>query len=79
MREKKKLDSEAEFYAKRPMPDSLKRQFETNASLIRSEEKIIRDVRADMLRINERYDAEKKRWRELVDSGATPRVDTPAK
>ncbi len=78
-REKKKLDSEAEFYTKRPMPDSLKRQFETNASLIRSEERIIRDVRADMERINERYDGEKKRWRELVDSGATPRVDTPEK
>jgi len=30
-----------------------------------------------MERINERYDGEKKRWRELVDSGATPRVDTP--
>src|SRR5882672_4497644 len=74
MREKKRLDAEAEFYTKRPMPDSLKRQFETNASLIRSEERIIRDVRADMERINERYDAEKKRWRELVDSGATPRT-----
>jgi len=79
-REKKRLDAEAEFYAKRAMPDALKRQFETNASLIRSEERIIRDVRADMVRINERYDADKKRWHELVESGAAPHpVDAPEK
>lgn len=71
-REKKKLDSEGEFYAKRDMPDKLKRAFEANANIIRSEERIIADVRADMERVNARFDAELKRWRELVTSGAQP-------
>jgi hypothetical protein len=71
-REKKKLDNEAEFYAKRQMPDKLKRAFEANATLMRSEQKIIDDVRADMDRVNARFDAELKRWRELVSSGAQP-------
>lgn len=71
-RERSKLDSEAEFYAKREMPDKLKRAFEDNAALMRSEEKIIADSRAEMQRINERFDAERKRWRELVSAGAVP-------
>lgn len=71
-REKKKLDNEAEFYAKRQMPDKLKRAFEANAALTRSEQKIIDDVRADMDRVNARFDAELKRWRELVSAGAQP-------
>lgn len=71
-REKKKLDNEAEFYAKRQMPDKLKRAFDANAALSRSEQKIIDDVRADMDRVNGRFDAELKRWRELVSAGAQP-------
>lgn len=71
-RERSKLDSEAEFYAKREMPDKLKRAFEGNAALMRSEEKIIAEARAEMQRINERFDAERKRWRELVSAGAMP-------
>jgi hypothetical protein len=71
-REKKKLDNEAEFYAKRQMPDKLKRAFDANATLTRSEQKIIDDVRADMDRVNGRFDTELKRWRELVSAGAQP-------
>lgn len=77
-RERRKLDIEAEFYAKREMPDKLKRAFEGNAALMRSEEKIIADSRAEMQRINERFDAERKRWRELVSAGALPVQRNPA-
>lgn len=76
-RERKKLDNEAEFYAKRTMPDKLKRSFEGNDALVRSEERIIRDVRADMERVNERYDDELQRFRRLVSAGATPVLRTP--
>lgn len=76
-RERKKLDSEAEFYAKREMPDKLKRAFEGNAALMRSDEKIIADSRAEMQRINERFDGERKRWRELVSAGAMPVQRSP--
>jgi hypothetical protein len=71
-KDRKKLEAEAEFYAKREMPDKLKRSFEGNASLLRSEQRIIDDVRADMDRVNARFDAELKRWRDLVTSGAQP-------
>jgi hypothetical protein len=76
-KERRKLDSEAEFYAKRTMPDKLKRSFEGNDALIRSEERIIRDVRADMERVNERYDDELQRFRRLVSAGAQPVLRTP--
>ncbi|MDZ7653810.1 MAG: DUF4124 domain-containing protein [Burkholderiaceae bacterium] len=71
-KDRKKLEAEAEFYAKREMPDKLKRSFEGNASLLRSEQRIIDDVRADMDRVNARFDAELKRWRDLVTAGAQP-------
>jgi hypothetical protein len=71
-KDRKKLEAEAEFYAKREMPDKLKRAFEGNASLLRSEQRIIDDVRADMDRVNARFDAELKRWRDLVTAGAQP-------
>ncbi len=71
-KERKKLDSEAEFYARREMPDKLKRSFDSNAALMRSEQRIIDDVKADMERVNARFDAELKRWRDLVTAGAQP-------
>jgi len=71
-KDRKKLEAEAEFYAKREMPDKLKRSFEGNASLMRSEQRIIDDVRADMDRVNARFDAELRRWRDLVTAGAQP-------
>ena len=71
-KERKKLEIEAEFYAKREMPDKLKRAFEGNAALTRSEQRIIEDIRADMDRVNARFDTELQRWRTLVTAGALP-------
>jgi hypothetical protein len=71
-KERKRLDIEAEFYVKRQMPDRLKRAFDANATLARSEQRIIDDVRADMDRVNARFDSELQRWRALVNAGAQP-------
>lgn len=71
-RERKKLDDEAEFYAKREKPDKLKRAYDTNATMVKAQEKIIADTEAELKRINERFDAEIKRFRELVQTGAKP-------
>lgn len=70
--ERKKLDDEAEFYAKREQPAALKRAYVNNAELVKTEQTIIADTRAEMARINERFDAEVKRFRELVQSGDRP-------
>ncbi|HXF47686.1 MAG TPA: DUF4124 domain-containing protein [Burkholderiaceae bacterium] len=75
-RERKKLDDETEFYVKRELPEKLKRALAANNDMLRAQEKIIADAKADMARVNERYDAEVKRFRELVKAGATPATRT---
>jgi hypothetical protein len=70
--DRKRLEDEAEFYVKRQIPDKLKRALEDNAALQAQQLKTIDDIRADMQRINERYDGELQRFRQLVMRGATP-------
>ncbi len=69
-RERKRLDDEAEFYAKRDMPASLKSKFEANAELLKQQEKTRADSQLEIQRLNERYDAEAKRYRELDEMSA---------
>lgn len=70
--EKKRLDDESEFYKKREVPDSIKRGYILNTQSLSAEERVIGEARAEMQRINERFDAEKKRFRELLAQGARP-------
>lgn len=70
--ERKRLDEESEFYKKRDLPDTIKRAYSNNEQEKAAELKIVREARAEMQRINERFDAEKKRFRELVSQGANP-------
>ncbi|MDQ3445742.1 MAG: Atg14 domain-containing protein [Pseudomonadota bacterium] len=70
--ERKKLDDEAEFYKKRVLPDQIKRSFVSNEQQIGAEEKILNDARAETRRINELFDAQKRRFRELLAQGARP-------
>lgn len=70
--ERKKLDDEAEFYKKRVLPDQIKRSFVSNQQEISQAEKILNDALMETKRINERFDAEKKRFRELLAQGARP-------
>jgi hypothetical protein len=70
--DRKRLDEEAEFYKKREQPDSLKRAFALNAQAVSAEEKIIAEARGEAARINERFDAERRRFKELLAQGARP-------
>lgn len=70
--DRKRLDDESEFYVKRQLPDKLKAAIQANTALQEQQRHAIEDIRADMQRINERYDAQLRRFRELVNSGATP-------
>lgn len=70
--ERKKLDDETEFYKKRVVPDEIKRNYVSNKQQVSAEEKIISDAQAEIQRINERFDAEKKRFREVLAQGARP-------
>ena len=70
--ERKKLDNEAEFYKKRVLPDDVKRSYVSNQQQLSAEEKILSDAQAETQRINELYDAQKRRFRELLAQGARP-------
>lgn len=69
--DRKKLDSEAEFYAKRTQPNALKRAYVNNEELVKTEERILADNQVEMDRIRAQFDAELARFRELT--GAAPR------
>lgn len=71
-KDKKRLDDEAEFFKKRELPDNLKRAFDLNAQATTAEARIVAEARSEITRINERFDAEKKRFRELLAQGARP-------
>ncbi|MEG0822355.1 MAG: hypothetical protein RR101_12060 [Burkholderiaceae bacterium] len=68
--DRKKLDNEAEFYAKREVPNALKRAYVNNAELVKTEERIMADTTVEMDRISLQFDAELARFRELVGGGA---------
>jgi vacuolar-type H+-ATPase subunit I/STV1 len=70
--DKRRLDDEAEFYKKREVPDSLKRAYALNQQAASAEDKILAEARGEVARVNERFDAEKKRFRELLALGARP-------
>jgi hypothetical protein len=71
-KDKKRLEDEAEFFKNRTMPDSLKRAFDLNAQAASAEAKISAEARSEITRINERFDAEKKRYVDLLAQGARP-------
>lgn len=70
--ERKRLVEETEFYKKRETPESIKRALANNEQERAAEQKIIRDAQADMQRINDRFDSDKQRFRELVTQGSQP-------
>jgi hypothetical protein len=70
--DRKHLDDEAEFYLHRPMPEKLKRAIDDNLAQQQQAQHTIDDLRAEMRHINENYDAELRRFRELITRGSTP-------
>jgi hypothetical protein len=70
--DRKRLDEESEFYKNRTVPDSIKRAYANNEQEKAAELKIVKEARLEMQRINERFDAERKRFRELVAQGSQP-------
>jgi hypothetical protein len=77
--QRKKIDLEAEFYAKRELPDKLKRAYADNDALQHTEDRIIADTQAEITRINASFDADAKRFHELEEAGAVNRPLAPAK
>lgn len=70
--ERKRLMDETEFYKKRETPETIKRALANNDQERAAELKILKDAQAEMQRINDRFDVDKKRFREIVSQGSQP-------
>lgn len=69
--ERKPLLDEAEFYKGRPLPAKLKQALDANDASIEAQQVLIENQKAEIVRINTRFDAELARLRKLW-AGATP-------
>lgn len=78
----KQLATEAEFYQKRPMPGQLKLDIQNNQVELKAHGDLLDAKRKETVGINAKYDADKRRYLELIKTGtiatATP-APTPGK
>jgi hypothetical protein len=70
-KERKPLLDETEFYIGKPLPGKLKQLMDGNDAATEAQRSLILNQQAELVRINDLYDAELQRLRKLW-SGATP-------
>lgn len=70
-KDKKALAVESDAYRNKPMPPLFRRKLDDNQALIDDEEATIKMRQFDVERINQRYDDELKRYRELSTPART--------
>lgn len=68
---REKLDAEAEFYKKRPMPPKLKAQIRDNDADTKAQQAAIEARQKEIEALKARYEEEKLRYRELTRPKAT--------
>lgn len=69
--ERKPLLDEAEFYKGRPLPAKLKQALDANDASVEAQQVLIENQKAELVRINARFDAELARLKKLW-AGAPP-------
>ncbi len=69
--ERKPLLDEAEFYKGKPLPAKLKQSLDANDAAVEAQQQLIENQKAEIVRINARYDAELARLKKLW-AGAAP-------
>jgi hypothetical protein len=62
----KELDTEKEFYVKKPMPAKLKQEMSNIEIEIKNQTALLDAKKAEIVKINAKYDADKKRYVELT-------------
>lgn len=72
VKQKKKLDAEKEFYAKKPMPGNLKKQIEDNENALKTAQAALDSRKQERDVLKAKYDDEKKRYMELRYGKAPP-------
>lgn len=80
--ERKPLLEEAEFYKGRPLPAKLKQAMDANDASIEAQHVLIDNQKAELVRLNARFDAElarlKKLWAGAPPGSLPPIAETPA-
>lgn len=77
--ERRRLDSESEFYPDKNLPAKLRSQYDANQAAMDAQRILIHNYQADLERLNATYDDELARLRRLW-AGATPGSDwTPGR
>lgn len=69
--ERKPLLDESEFYKGKPLPAKLKQALDANDASVEAQQVLIENQKAELVRINARFDAELARLKKLW-AGATP-------
>jgi len=78
--ERKPLTEEAQFYVGKPLPSKLKQQLDANEASAEAQKQLIENQKAEIVRINGRYDRELARLKKLwggAAPGSLPPLDTP--
>jgi hypothetical protein len=70
-KERRPLNDEAEFYRGRPQPAKLKQAMDANDAGVEAQQQLIENQKAEIVRINARFDAELARLKKLW-AGASP-------
>ncbi len=65
-KKKLKLDQEKEFYTKKPMPANLQSQIRDNEAELAAQQKALQQKDTDIAAAKARFEADKKRYRELT-------------
>lgn len=74
----KKLDAEAEFYKKKPMPSQLQSQLRENEAETKAQQAAIDGRQKDIEALKVRFEEEKLRYRELTRKTAPGKSEPPA-
>ena len=80
--ERKPLLDEAEFYQGKPLPAKLKQALDANDASVEAQQVLIENQKAEIVRINSRFDAELARLRKLwtgAPPGSMPPLTEPPK
>jgi len=80
--ERRPMLDEAEFYKGKPLPAKLRQQLDANDAAVEAQQQLIENQKAEIVRINARFDAElarlKKLWAGAAPGSLPPLADDPA-
>ena len=79
IKRKQQLDKELDFYAKKPVPNSLKSQMKENEIEIQAQKKALDDKNKDIEAIRAKFEEDRQRYRALTQGGGKQAADAAAR